>query len=128
MGKHVNISPEGSRSSPGHPWLVEAYAHCADRRDQRVKCRCLPQTPISGVDERHKIQRLHRNWTARALAPVFADLNQYAATMHFLGNTRSLSATHPTEAQRRPIACPITSRSTAGPALTIAAFATRILS
>ena len=53
-------------------------------------------------------QELH---SREALAPVFADLNQYAATMHFLGQTTILTLTR-TEVQRKLIACPITSRST----------------
>ena len=48
-----------------------------------------------------------------ALAPVFADLNQYAATMHFLGQTTILTLTD--EARGELIACPITSRSTVIP-------------
>jgi hypothetical protein len=51
-------------------------------------------------------QELH---SREALAPVFADLNQYAATMHFLGQTTILTLTA-TEAQGKLIACPITSR------------------
>jgi hypothetical protein len=35
-------------------------------------------------------QELH---SREALAPVFADLNQYAATMHFLGQTTILTLT-----------------------------------
>ena len=37
-----------------------------------------------------RIRSLRRNCT-RALAPVFADLNQYAATMHLLGQTTILT-------------------------------------
>jgi hypothetical protein len=36
-------------------------------------------------------QELH---SREALAPVFADLNQYAATMHFLGQTTILTLTN----------------------------------
>jgi hypothetical protein len=53
-------------------------------------------------------QELH---SREALAPVFADLNQYAATMHFLGQTTILTPSSD-RAQAKPIACPITSRST----------------
>src|SRR5580704_13637862 len=35
MGKHVNISPEEAADRLAIRELVEAYAHCADRRDAK---------------------------------------------------------------------------------------------
>jgi hypothetical protein len=41
--------------------------------------------------ERNPSQELH---SREALAPVFADLNKYAATMHFVGQSTILSLTN----------------------------------
>jgi hypothetical protein len=54
-------------------------------------------------------QELH---SREALAPVFADLNKYAATMHFVGQSTILSL-QLNEPPGRPTAWPITSLSTA---------------
>jgi SnoaL-like domain len=53
---------------------------------------CLPSTNtvIYGETPRDIFQELH---SREALAPVFADLNKYAATMHFLGQSTILSLT-----------------------------------
>jgi hypothetical protein len=88
MSKHVAISPEEAADRLAIRELVEAYSHCADRRDAKG------QMALFTVDTHFVVymdaksptpsQELH---SREALAPVFADLNQYAATMHFLGQT-----------------------------------------
>ena len=94
MGKHVNISPEEAADRLAIRELVEAYAHCADRRDAKGQMALF--TPdahfvvFMNAEDPTPSQKLH---SREELAPVFADLNQYAATMHFLGQTTILTLT-----------------------------------
>jgi SnoaL-like domain len=88
MSKHIAISPKEAADRLAIRELVEAYASCADRRDARG------QMALFTVDTHFVVymnakdptpsQELH---SREALAPVFADLNQYAATMHFVGQS-----------------------------------------
>ena len=92
MSKHVIISPEEAADRLAIRELVEAYAHCADRRDAKG------QMALFSVDTHFVVsmntkdptpsQELH---SREALAPVFADLNKYAATMHFVGQSTILT-------------------------------------
>ena len=72
--------------------LVEAYAHCADRRDAKGQVALfIPDTHFvvyMNAKDPTPSQELH---SREALAPVFADLNKYATTMHFLGQSTILS-------------------------------------
>jgi hypothetical protein len=94
MGKHVSISPEEAADRLAIRELVEAYAHCADRRDAKGQMALFTTDTHFVVYMNAKdptpSQVLH---SREALAPVFADLNQYAATMHFLGQTTVLTLT-----------------------------------
>jgi hypothetical protein len=47
MSKHVTISPVEAADRLAIRELVEAYAHCADRRDAKVRCLFLPKTLTS---------------------------------------------------------------------------------
>jgi hypothetical protein len=88
MSKHVTISPSEAADRLAIRELIEAYAHCADRRDAKG------QTALFTTDTHFVVymnakdptpsEELH---SREALAPVFADLNQYAATMHFVGQS-----------------------------------------
>src|SRR5882672_11603050 len=94
MGKHVAISAEEAADRLAIRELVEAYAHCADRRD------ASGQMALFTVDTHFVVymnardpepsQELHAR---AALAPVFADLNKYAATQHFVGQSTILTLT-----------------------------------
>src|SRR6478672_10287942 len=94
MGKHVSISLEEAADRLAIRELVETYAHCADRRDAKGQMALF--TPDAhfvvymNAKEPKPSQELH---SREELAPVFADLNQYAATMHFLGQTTILKLT-----------------------------------
>src|SRR5690348_12319377 len=94
MSKHVTISPEESADRLAIRELVETYAHCADRRDATGQMALFtPDTHFvvyMNAKDPTPTQAMH---TREALAPVFADLNQYAATMHFLGQTTILTLT-----------------------------------
>ena len=92
MGKHVNISPEEASDRLAIRELVEAYAHYADRRDAKGQVSLFTADThfvvFMNAKDPTPTQELH---SREELAPVFADLNQYAATMHFLGQTTILT-------------------------------------
>jgi len=92
MSKHVAISPEEAADRLAIRELVEAYAHCADRRDAKGQMALFtPDTHFvvyMNAKDPKPSQELH---SREALALVFADLNKYAATMHFVGQSTILS-------------------------------------
>jgi len=94
MSQHLTISPEEAADRLAIRELVEAYAHCADRRDVRGQMALFTADThfvvYMNAQDAEPSQELH---SRDALAPVFADLNQYAATMHFLGQTTILTLT-----------------------------------
>src|SRR5579863_9834176 len=91
MSKHVTISPIEAADRLAIREVVEAYAHCADRRDATGQMALFTADTHFVVYMNAKdptpSQELH---SRDALAPVFADLNKYAATMHLLGQTTIL--------------------------------------
>jgi hypothetical protein len=94
MSKHLTISPKEAADRLAIRELVEAYAHCADRRDAKGQMFLFTADTHFVVYMNAKdptpSQELH---SREALAPVFADLNKYAATMHFVGQSTILSLT-----------------------------------
>jgi hypothetical protein len=94
MSRHVAISPEQAADRLAIRELVEAYAHCADRRDAKGQMALFTSDThfvvYMNAKDSTPSQELH---SCEALAPVFADLNKYAATMHFLGQTTVLTLT-----------------------------------
>jgi ketosteroid isomerase-like protein len=94
MSNHVAISPEEAADRIAIRELVEAYSHCADRRDAKGQMALFTEDThfVVYMDAKSPTpsQELH---SREALAPVFADLNQYAATMHLLGQTTILTLT-----------------------------------
>lgn len=94
MSKHVAISPEEVADRLAIRELVEAYAHCADRRDAKGQMALFTTDTNFVVYMNAKDPKPSQELHSRdALASVFADLNQYAATLHFLGQTTILSLT-----------------------------------
>ena len=94
MTKHVSISPDEAADRLAIRELVEAYAHCADRRDAEGQMALFTADTHFVVYMNAKDPKPSQELNSReALAPVFADLNQYAATMHFLGQSTILSLT-----------------------------------
>ena len=88
MSKHVSISPAESADRLAIRELLEAYAHCADRRDANGQMALFTEGThfvvyMNAKDQTPSIE-LH---SREALAPVFADLNKYAATTHFVGQS-----------------------------------------
>jgi hypothetical protein len=94
MSQHVAISTTEAADRLAIRELIEAYAHCADRRDAKG------QMALFTVDTHFVVymnakdpkpsQELH---SREALAPVFAELNQYQATTHFVGQSTVFALT-----------------------------------
>jgi ketosteroid isomerase-like protein len=94
MSQHVTISPEEAADRLAIRELVEAYAHCADRRDAKGQMALFtPDTHFvvyMNAKDSMPSQELH---SREALAPVFADLNKYDATTHFVGQSTIFTLT-----------------------------------
>jgi hypothetical protein len=82
--EHTSISPEEAADRLAIRELIDAYAHCADRRDaEGQKALFTDDTHFlvymegEGTDP---TQDLHGR---ESLTPVFEALNQYEVTMHF---------------------------------------------
>src|SRR5580700_5617593 len=92
MSKHVSISPNEAADHLAIRELVEAYAHCADRRDAKGQMSLFTADTHFVVYMNAKDPTPSQEFHSReALAPVFADLNQYAATTHFVGQSTILT-------------------------------------
>jgi len=95
MSKHVSISPDEAADRLAIRELVEAYAHCADRRDAKGQMALFSANTHFVVYMNAKDPKPSQELNSReALTPVFADLDKYAATMHFLGQTTILTLTN----------------------------------
>ena len=94
MSKHVTISPSEAADRLAIRELIEAYAHCADRRDAKGQMALFtPDTHFvvyMNAKDPTPSQELH---SRKALAPVFADLNKYEATTHFVGQSTIFTLT-----------------------------------
>jgi hypothetical protein len=94
MSKHVSVSPEEAADRLAIRELVEAYAHCADRRDAKGQMALFTANThfvvFMDAKDPSPSQELH---SREALAPVFDDLNRYVATMHFVGQSTILTLT-----------------------------------
>ena len=88
MSKLVNISAEEAADRLAIRELVEAYAHCADRRDAKGQMALFTADTHFVVYMNAKDPKPSQELYSReALAPVFAELNQYDATTHFVGQS-----------------------------------------
>ena len=94
MSQHLPISPSEAADRLAIRELIEAYAHCADRRDAKGQMALFTADTRFVVYMNAKDPKPSQELNSReALAPVFADLNKYAATMHFVGQSTILSLT-----------------------------------
>jgi hypothetical protein len=88
MSQHVAISPNEAADRLAIRELIEAYAHCADRRDAKGQMALFTADThfvvYMNARDPKPSQELH---SREALAPVFAELNQYDATTHFVGQS-----------------------------------------
>jgi ketosteroid isomerase-like protein len=86
MSKHASISPTEAADRLAIRELVESYAHCADRRDAKGQMALFTEDTHFVVFMNAKDPTPSMDLHSRdALAPVFADLNKYDATTHFVG-------------------------------------------
>jgi len=68
--------------------LIDAYAHCADRRDAKGQMALFTDdTEFQVFMDSRSPKPTYVLHGRDALAPVFADLNQYQATTHFNGQS-----------------------------------------
>jgi len=95
MSKHSSISPQEAADRLAIRELAEAYAHCADRRDAQGQMALFTGDThfvvYMNAKDSTPSQEIH---SREELAPVFADLNKYAATMHFVGQTTIFTLTN----------------------------------
>jgi hypothetical protein len=94
MGQHIAISPTEAADRLAIRELVEAYAHRADLRDARGQMSLFTLDThfvvFMNAKDPKPSQELH---SREALAPVFADLNKYHTTTHFLGQSTIFTLT-----------------------------------
>jgi ketosteroid isomerase-like protein len=88
MTVQMPLSPEEAADRLAIRGLIDAYAHCADRRDAQGQMALFTTDTVFQVfmDSRsaEPTQTLHGR---DALAPVFENLNTYQATTHFNGQS-----------------------------------------
>jgi len=94
MSKHITISPEEAADRLAIRELVDGYAHCADRRDAEGQMALFTVNThfvvyMNAKDPKPSME-LH---SREELAPVFADLNKYEATTHFVGQSTIFTLT-----------------------------------
>lgn len=94
MSNHATVSPSEAADRLAIRELVEAYARSADRRDARGQMSLFtPDTHyvvFMNAKDPAPSEELHSRET---LAPVFADLNKYDATTHFIGQSSIFTLT-----------------------------------
>jgi|SRR5271163_5308728 len=92
MSRHLTISPTEAADRLAIRELVEAYAHCADRRDAKGQMALFTADThfvvYMNAKETKPSQEVH---SREALAPILAALNQYDATTHFVGQSTILT-------------------------------------
>ena len=95
MSKHISISPQEAADRLVIRELVEAYAHCADRRDAQGQMSLFTTDTHFVVHMSAKDPTPSQELNSREeLAPVFADLNKYYATTHFVGQSTIFTFTN----------------------------------
>jgi len=95
MSKHTPVSGTEAADRLAIRELTEAYAHCADRRDAKGQMALFTADThfvvYMNAKDPKPSQEIH---SREALAPVFADLNQYDATTHFVGQSTIFTLTN----------------------------------
>ena len=92
--KHDTISPTEAADRVAIRELVEAYAHCADRRDAKGQMALFTaETHFAVYMDAKDPKPTQELYLREELAPVFADLNKYAATQHFVGQSTIFTLT-----------------------------------
>ena len=99
MSKHTTISPQETADRLAIRELVEAYAHCADRRDAKGQVSLFTEDThfvvYMNAKDRKPSQELH---SREDLASLFADLN--STTPQRISSDRAHSSRWRATAQR----------------------------
>src|ERR1700747_956008 len=94
MSQHLTISAAEAADRLAIRELIEAYAHCADRRDAKGQMSLFTEDThfvvYMNAKDPKPSQELH---SREALAPVFAELTKYDATTHFVGQSTIFALT-----------------------------------
>jgi ketosteroid isomerase-like protein len=85
---HTEVTPAEQADRLAIRELVDAYAHCADRRDaEGQKALFTEDTRFVVYMAGPGTEPSQELGGREALTPVFEDLNRYEATMHFNGQS-----------------------------------------
>ena len=88
MTVHTELSPTEAADRVALRQLVDAYAHCADRRDaEGQKALFADDTRFAVYMDGEGTEPTYVLEGREALTPVFDDLNRYEATTHFNGQS-----------------------------------------
>jgi ketosteroid isomerase-like protein len=88
MAIHTEITPAQSADRVAIRELVDAYAHCADRRDAQGQKALFTEDTRFVVHMNGQGSEPTQELAGReALTPVFENLDTYEATMHFNGQS-----------------------------------------
>ena len=94
MSQRASISSTEAADRLAIRELIESYAHCADRRDTKGQMALFTADThfvvYMNARDPNPSQELH---SREALAPVFAQLDQYQATTHFVGQSTVFTLT-----------------------------------
>lgn len=88
MGTHVSISETEAADRLEIRELLDAYAHCADRRDAKGQMSLFTKDThfVVFMDAKSDKPSIELN-RREDLAPVFDELNKYEVTTHFMGQS-----------------------------------------
>ena len=88
MAPRTSIPPDEAADRLAIRELIDAYAHCADRRDAQGQLALFtPDTRFLVYMDARAAEPTQELRGRDSLAPVFDDLNRYVATMHFNGQS-----------------------------------------
>jgi len=88
MAIHTDLTPSESAERLAIRELLDAYAHCADRRDaEGQKALFATDTRFAVYMDGDRAEPTYVLEGREALTPVFDDLNRYDATTHFNGQS-----------------------------------------
>jgi hypothetical protein len=94
VSRHSSISPIEAADRLAIRELIEAYAHCADCRDAQGQMALFTAATRFVVYMSAKDPKPSQELRSReALVPVFAALNQYDSTTHFVGQNTIFTLT-----------------------------------
>ena len=88
MTKHLTVTPEEAADRLAIRELIDAYAHCADRRDAEGQMALFTEDTRFLVFMDSRDPNPSQTIVGRAnLGPVFDNLREYEATTHFNGQS-----------------------------------------